>query len=132
MKLSRIVLGAVAASLLIAGGAFAQDEVKGKLRLPETVNIEGKAVPAGDYKVTFSGTGPNVELKLVKGKETVATVTAQLVPIATTNSVDSYGIRQEADGKRTLTAIYLSGKKYNLDIVSAQVEKPAVTSGASR
>ena len=78
--------------------------------MPETITVEGKQVPPGDYKVEWAGTGPNVEVKILKGKETVATAPARLVQTPTKAAVDSYGITKQQDGARVLSSIYFGGK----------------------
>ncbi len=79
MKMSRFSLAILSAAFLFSTSAFAQSENKGKLSVPETITVEGKQLPPGDYKVEWDGTGPNVEVKILKGKETVATAPARLV-----------------------------------------------------
>lgn len=130
MKLSRIFLGAFAGSLLLASGALAQEE-KAKLNLPETVTVAGQQLTPGEYKLTWNGTGPSVELKIVKGKQ-VVTVPARVVQEANTTISNSYGARKEADGSRTLTTIYFSGKKYNLEIAGAQSASTENSSAVSK
>jgi hypothetical protein len=113
LKLSIAILGA---ALLFSAGAFAQGENKGKLSLPESVTVEGKQLPPGDYKVQWEGTGPNVEVKILKGKETVATAPARVVPQQYKNGVDAFGATKQQDGTRVLSAIYFGGKNFSLEI----------------
>jgi hypothetical protein len=61
MKMSRLSLAVLGAAFLFSTSAFAQSENKGKLSVPETITVEGKQLPPGDYKVEWDGTGPNVE-----------------------------------------------------------------------
>ena len=93
MKASKLLSAGLVVALFFATSAFAQGENKGKLSLPESVTVEGKQLPPGNYKVQWEGTGPNVEVKILKGKETVATVPARLVAGQTKTLVDSYGER---------------------------------------
>lgn len=116
MKMSRLWLAILGAAFLFSTSAFAQSENKGKLSVPETITVEGKQVPPGDYKVEWAGTGPNVEVKILKGKETVATAPARLVQTPTKAAVDSYGITKQQDGGRVLSSIYFRGKNYSLEI----------------
>jgi len=126
MKMSRLSLAIFGAAFLFSTNAFAQRENKGKLSVPETITVEGKQVPPGDYKVEWAGPGPNVEVKILKGKETVATAPARLVQTATKAAVDSYGITKQPDGGRVLSSIYFGGKNYSLEIGqnSAQATPP--------
>ncbi len=47
--------------------------------IPATVNIGSTQLPAGDYKVTWTGSGSNVQVTLTQDKKTVATVQANAV-----------------------------------------------------
>jgi hypothetical protein len=116
MKMSKLSLAILGAAFLFSTSAFAQSENKGKLSVPETITVEGKQVPPGDYKVEWAGAGPNVEVKILKGKETVATAPARLVQGPTKATVDSYGITKQQDGSRVLSSIYFAGKNFSLEI----------------
>jgi hypothetical protein len=132
MKLSKLSLAVFGAALLFSTGAFAQEENKGKLSLPETVTVQGKPLPAGDYKLQWDGAGPSVQLKILKGKETVATVPARIVPEQNKNAVNSYGVTKQQDGTRALSAIYLGGKNFNLEIVQDSAAATPPGNSASR
>ena len=116
MKMSRLSLAVLGAAFLFTTSAFAQNENKGKLSVPETITVEGKQLPPGNYKVEWQGTGPNVEVKILKGKETVVTAPARLVQSQTKTAVDSYGATKQQDGSRVLSAIYFGGKTYSLEL----------------
>ncbi len=130
MKMSRLSLTVLGAALLFSTSAFAQEDNKGKLSLPEAVTVQGKQLPPGDYKLQWDGAGPNVELKILKGKETVASVPARIVPEQNKPALNSYGVIKQADGTRALSAVNFAGKNYSLEIVetSAQATPPANTS----
>ncbi len=131
MKLSRLSLAVLGAAFLFSTSAFAQDENKGKLSLPESVTVEGKQLSPGDYKLQWEGSGQNVELKILKGKETVATVPARIVQEPGKNAVNSYSVTKQPDGTRVLSSINFGGKNFSLEIVenSAQAT-PAVGTAA--
>jgi len=131
MKLSRLSLVVLGAALLFSTGAFAQDQNQGKLSIAQAVTVDGKQLPAGDYKLQWEGAGPNVELKILKNKETVATVPARIVTEPNKSSVNSYGTTQQQDGSRALTAINFGGKNYSLEIaVNSAQATPAAGSPA--
>ena len=80
MSLSRNIFSVAAASLLLAGGAVAAGASKGTLHLFENVTVQGKQLAPGDYKVEWTGEGPNVQLSIEQGKQTVA-VPARVTPV---------------------------------------------------
>jgi hypothetical protein len=68
MKMSRISKGLLlAATFLIATSALAGN--KGSLNISEPVTVNGTKLAAGDYQVKWEGTGPNVELNIIKSKK---------------------------------------------------------------
>ena len=68
MKMSKLSLAILGAAFLFSTSAFAQSENKGKLSVPDTITVEGKQLPPGNYKVEWEGTGPNVEVEDSEGK----------------------------------------------------------------
>jgi hypothetical protein len=116
MKMSRLSLAILGTAFLFSTSAFAQSENKGKLSVPEKITVEGKQLPPGNYKVEWEGTGPNVEVKILKGKETVATTQARVVPAPTKATADAYAVTKQQDGSRVLSSIYFGGKNFSLEI----------------
>jgi hypothetical protein len=125
MKLSKISLAILGSALLFSSAALAGDANKGSLQLYEKVNVEGKALNPGKYTVTWEGTGPNVQVTVLQGKQTVATFPAHLTEQATRNTEDAYGSSAETDGSRTLTAIYPNGKRFSLEVGQAAASQAA-------
>src|ERR1700720_2331486 len=127
MKLSKISLAILGSALLFSSAALAGDANKGSLQLYEKVNVEGKALNPGKYTVTWEGTGPNVQVTVLQGKQTVATFSAHLTEQATRNSEDAYGSAADTDGARTLTAIYPNGKRFSLEIEQAAASQSSTS-----
>jgi hypothetical protein len=115
MKSSRKILGLVGASLLLAVSAMAGSTNKGTLRLYDNVKVQGKQLTPGNYKIEWNGEGPEVQVNIVDGKNTVATVAAQVVPVITKNDEDGYSA-DNRDGNNTLKTIFFHGKNYELQI----------------
>jgi len=61
---------------------------------------------AGDYKATWEGTGSDVQVKILKGKEVVATVPAKLEDKPSGQSSVSVG---NANGTKSLVGIDFGG-----------------------
>lgn len=116
MKLTRISFPFIAAALVLAAATFAGEANKATLRLQEKVTVEGKQLNPGTYKLEWDGAGPDVQVNILRGKETVATVPARLVEQATRNAQDAYGTNAEADGSRSLTSIYVGGRNFTLQL----------------
>jgi hypothetical protein len=58
--------------------AFAKDKNETKVTISDAVQIGSTQLKPGDYKLQWDGNGPDVQVKVVKGKDVVATVPAKL------------------------------------------------------
>ncbi len=105
-----------ASSLLFCAGAFAGNTIKKSLHLYETATVEGRQLAPGDYKVEWSGSGPDVKVNILKGKETVATLSAQVVSQGAANQQDGYVLKPVNNGTQSIADIFFSGEKYDLKI----------------
>jgi hypothetical protein len=115
MKMSRISILLFGSALLFSSAALAGQNNRGKLALTDTVVVDGKQIEPGDYKVEWDGSGSAVQVKILQGKETVATLSAHLTEQPNRNPQDAYSTAAEPDGSRELTAIYPSGKRLSLE-----------------
>ena len=102
-------------ALLLATSVFAASN-KGSMQLLDAVTVSGKQLPAGDYSVKWDGTGPNVELNILKGNKVVATTSARLIDLSEKPNNDAAVVKNNDDGSRALTEIHFGGKKYALAI----------------
>jgi len=127
MKLSKLSLAFFGSALLLSSAAFAGDSNKGSLQLYEKLNVEGKALNPGKYSITWDGSGPNVQVTVSQGKQTIATFPAHLTEQATRNTEDAYGSAADTDGSRSLTAIYPNGKRFSLELESKSASQPSST-----
>ena len=116
MKVSRVSSLLLGSSLLFSASAFAGNTIKKSLHLSESVTVEGTKLMPGDYKVEWSGSGPDVKVNILRGKETVATVAARIVPESASNIQDGYALQPGADGSQTLSEVFFTGEKYDLEI----------------
>ena len=129
MTLSRNVFSLGAASLLLAASALAAGGSKGTLHLYEIVTVQGKQLAPGDYKVEWNGQGPDVQLSIEQGKQTVVSVPARMTPVSEKNASDGYAAKQEGS-ENVLSEIFFHGKSYELEI-GDQSSQPA-TNGSNR
>lgn len=132
MKLVKISLSFIAGALLLAAGAFAGVANKATLRLQEKVTVEGKQLNPGNYKLEWDGAGPVVQVNILRGKETVATVPARLVEQAARNPQDAYGTNAEADGSRSLISIYVGGRNFSLQLQGAEAAQQSSSTQGSK
>lgn len=114
MKGTRFQAVLVAVVLMLGAGAFAVN--KGSLQVNNTVSVNGKQLEAGDYSVTWDGTGPDVQLSIMKGKKLVAQTGAKVVSMDKAPTGDQAIVVRNTDGSATLKEIRFGGKKYALAI----------------
>jgi hypothetical protein len=103
------LLALVASSLTL--GAFAKDKNEGKFTLSDPVQLGSTQLKPGDYKVVWDGTGSDVQVKILQGKNVVATTPAKLVDKPTSQDSVSLGT---ANGKKTLLEIDFGGLRKSL------------------
>ena len=97
------------ALLVVTVGALAADGT-GNLTLRYPVQLKGKQLPAGDYKVKWQGNGPSVDVTVLEGKKTVATTTATMKELNSPAPYDS--VMYKTDGQaKALGEIQFGGKK---------------------
>jgi hypothetical protein len=132
MKVANIGLTILAGALLFAAGTFAGETNKATLRLQEKVSIEGNQLAPGNYKLEWDGAGPDVQVNILRGKETVATVPARLVEQPARNAQDAYGTSAEPDGSKALTSVYVGGKTFTLQFAGAQAAQHSTSQQGSK
>ncbi len=91
MKMSRISIMLFGSAILFSSAALAGETNKGKLILNDKVVVDGKSIQPSDYRVEWDGSGPAVQVKILQGKQTGATLSAHLTEQADRNPQDAYG-----------------------------------------
>ena len=124
MRKMQFTAGLLTFSLLLAASAIAGNTNKGTLKVEETVTVGGKQLPAGRYQVEWAGTGSNVELSISDGRDTVAKVPAQVLPLKKAEAESGYSTNTDQAGNKALTGIFFGGKKYELSIGEASAATP--------
>ena len=109
-KISALLMMAI----LFATTAFAANKETVKVFDPVVVN--GKQLPAGNYTVSWEGSGPNVDLSIARGKEVITKTSARLTDLPKAAARSSLVTKGNADGSRSLSEIQFGGKKYALEI----------------
>ena len=112
-KISKTLLPSLA--LLLATSAFAANKGnKGSIELDQPATIAGHQLAKGEYKLTWNGTGPNVDLMILSSGKLVATVPAHLIELSRPEPTNAYEAHTNDDGSRSLTKIEFGGRKYAL------------------
>lgn len=104
----------LAAVVLLAGSALAAN--KGSLDLQHPTNVAGKQLASGNYMVSWDGTGDQVQLKIYRGKNEVASTPAHMVKVDSPAQTNSAVVSSNSDGSYTLSQIRFGGKKFALEI----------------
>lgn len=128
-KISKTLLPA----LLLATSAFAANRGnKGSIELDQPATIAGHQLSPGEYKLTWDGTGPNVELMILSHGKLVATVPAHLIELSQPERNNAIESSTNADGSQTLNKIDFGGKKYALAFGDEATMTESVSQGSSR
>jgi len=122
MRKMKFTAGLLTFSLMLAASAVAGNTNKGTLQIDETVTVGDKQLPAGNYQVEWVGSGSNVELSISKGRDTVAKVPAQVLPLKKAEAGNGYSIKTDEAGNKALTGILFGGRKYELSIGETPAE----------
>jgi hypothetical protein len=101
-------------ALVLASSAFAA--TKGNLELQSPTMVNGTQLKAGDYKVEWDGTGPDVEISILQGKKVVAKVPAKIVELKTKAEANSTIVNSGTDGTATLAGVHFAGKTTALEL----------------
>lgn len=133
MKASNIFTVLLGSSLLLTASAFAGNTNKKSLHLTDSVTIEGTQLKPGNYTVEWEGSGPNVEVNIVKGRKTVATAPARVVSVSAPNRQDGYTALAEKDGSQSVQQFFFRGERFNLELgqASGANATPAATNGTN-
>ncbi len=93
--------------LAAAISTFAAETARFSLSSP--MQVAGQKLPAGDYKISWTGTGDNVDVKFTSGKKVSVSVKAKMVETPTANVEFS----RSTSGDK-ITMFYLKGQKQAL------------------
>lgn len=102
-------------ALLLTSSAFAA-ATKASLQLANAVSVNGTTLKAGDYKIQWEGTGPNVEVSFIQGKDVVAKAQAHVVELQAPAANTAALTRENGSGTNTLNALRFQGKKFSLEL----------------
>jgi hypothetical protein len=95
-------------ALTFAIGAFAAEK---SLTLYSNTTLNGQKVAAGDYKVEYEISGSTAQVKLLKGKKSVAEATGQVVEKDSPAPETAVVRTQNPDGSSSIVELQLSKLK---------------------
>lgn len=121
MKWNQVVKSFVLALAVVAATSAFAGTNKGTLHLSEDAQINGQSVPAGTYQLRWEGTGSNVELSVMNGKQVVAKTPARVVEAKDAYSYDSTLV-DRSGSSRQVKEVRFAGKKYALVVGSDHAE----------
>lgn len=121
MKWNQVAKSLVLALAVVAATSAFAGTNKGTLHLSEAAQINGQSVPAGTYQLRWEGTGSNVELSVLKGKDVVTKVPARVIESKQAYSYDAT-IVDRAASTPTVKEVRFAGKKYALTIGNERAE----------
>jgi hypothetical protein len=101
-------------ALLLASSAFAATKASLSLQQPTTVN--GTKLKAGDYKLQWDGSGPNVEVSIMQGKNVLTKVPAKVVDLSSPSQNSAAVVTVNGDGTSTLSGARFEGKRFALEL----------------
>jgi hypothetical protein len=129
-KISRIALPGLA--LLLATSAFAVNKNKGSFEISDPLTVSGHELKPGQYKVTWEGTGGDVQAMILSHGKLVATVPAHLTDLNQREPNDAVESKKNDDGSQSLTQVDFAGKKYALSFNNEAANTGSMSSPASQ
>ena len=118
---------ALSLALLMSTSLFAASS--GSLNLTQPVQLNGTEIKPGDYKVKWEGTGSDVSVSILKGKDVVAKAPAHIKDLG--NKFNSNAaVLQKRDGAASLTGIRFAGKTFAIEF-SDETAGAGMKSGSS-
>jgi len=95
----------IVAAVLLATSAFASS-----ITVSQPMTLNGKQIAPGQYKVVYTGTGQDVQVNLLKGKNTVASAPAKIEERENKARFDAV-VTDDNGGNHEIKQIMLGGKK---------------------
>ena len=113
---SKLMFATLALALTTSVFAASADSHKSNFEISTATQVNGTELPAGDYTAKWEGSGPTVQVSIMRGKKVVATVPAEVVALDRAASNTQAEIKSNSNGDRELTSLKFSGKKFSLEL----------------
>ena len=101
MNLKSRLVALVVLCFLMSLSAVAKDQEKnhGSMSLAEPAQMGSTLLKPGDYKLVWDGNGPDVNVQIMQGRKTVATVPAKLVQREKASEQDQVILKSVGSGR---------------------------------
>jgi hypothetical protein len=96
---------------MVAAPAFGSSKKSPTVTIPTTVQVGSTKVPAGDYKLTWTGSGSNVQATLTQNQKAVVTFSAKVIDEKSAPGVET----NTQGGADVLNIIHLSNVSLELE-----------------
>jgi hypothetical protein len=110
------IIFATLAFTLTTGAFAASNSHKSNFEISTPAQINGTQIPAGEYTAKWEGSGPTVQVSLMKGKKVLATVPAQVIQLDKAAGDTQAELKSGSKGDRELTSLQFAGKKFSLQL----------------
>src|SRR5215470_10999181 len=116
MKYSKYFAVIAVFCLITTAGLFADSKSKdsGNINLSNPIQVGSTQVAPGDYKVEWTGTGDNVQVNILKGKNVVATTEGKVVELPKKAENSSVTTRALDNNTRALMEIQFDNRTESL------------------
>lgn len=131
MKSSKMMGSLVVALAVLLSTAAVAGNKPGSLHLSDAAQLNGKTLPAGDYQLQWEGSGPAVQVQIVKGKKVVATAPAKVEQMQS-KSESGAAVIETAGGSRQLVEARFAGKNYKLVFTSPEAQAQNMHGGSGQ
>jgi hypothetical protein len=91
--------------------AAAGSQHSGGMELLEKATLNGKELPAGEYKVTWEGDGGDVKVTVLSGHNVMAEGRGRLEERKVTSDVNEAVTKRDGSGAMVITELHFAGKK---------------------
>ena len=100
----------------------------GSLNLTQPVQLNGTEIKPGAYKVTWEGTGSDVSVSILKGKDAVAKAPAHIKELGNKFSANAAVLQKRDGAASSLTGLRFAGKTFAIEFAD---ETAGMKSGTS-
>lgn len=91
--------------------AAAGSKHTGGIELFEKATLNGKELPAGEYKVTWDGDGGDVKVAVLNGHNVIAEGRGRLEKRNVRSDANEAVTQRDGSGARVITELHFAGKK---------------------